>query len=157
MDPLGVLDYCIYSDIENDFCSAVSEKRNGFCNTHQHYVTNIEPFLRKEKEICVSTVKSYLSSVELASGRINKAKIVNELFAFLCKHKTFMYTNNNFANTILNKLYEFGETDKDLINTDQYIMELFPFLSAELNTHDNCYNNKEICENDDNHIIEISI
>jgi len=156
MNQKTILDYCIYSDINDDFCSQPSLKLNGFCDSHQNCVNNIKPFIDKEKELCAKTIKAYFKSLESAIGRVNRGKLIAEIFEFICKHKGFIFNHTNLANTLLTKLYEF-ENDNDVINTQKYIRELFPLLSSENTnkiTKEEQINNKT---HDYNDVIHISI
>lgn len=156
MNQETILDYCIYSDIDDDFCSQPSSKLNGFCDGHQNCVTNIQPFINKEKELCVKTIKTYFTSLEATTGRINRGNIIAEIFEFISKHKGFIFNHKNLANTLLVKLYEW-ENDTDVINTQKYIREIFPLLFTENN---NKINKEEQIDNntyDYNDTIQINI
>lgn len=132
-----LLDYCIYSDTTDQFCSQKSLKLNGFCDNHQHHLNQIKTFIEKETKLCVKIIKIHLDNNSNETLRINKAKEVIKLFDFLCKHKTFVHNQPGFKNIVLNKLYEFEE-DKDIIDIDKYLSELFPLIFNEnKNNNDN--------------------
>lgn len=159
-----IFDYCIYTTVDYEInknepeyktCELVSEKKNGLCSSHQSALTEFETHASLNKIYCVNNIKKYLSDNDKAIGRINKSKIVIELFNFLAKNKYFLYkASSNFYQTVLNKLIEF-ETENDLIDINKYKKMLYPDIFQ-----DNTYENKkgftnEFIDNDQEIVIDI--
>lgn len=131
MEKSKILDYCLYCDGNEVFCGLASDKINGFCNKHQEFINEKNKYITIEKNICVKIIKEYLNKVEDTIGKTNKAHTVNEMFEFICKHKKFIYDHKSFANTVIDKLYDFQQDEKNLINADKYIKILFPGLCTD--------------------------
>lgn len=132
MNPEKILDYCIYVD-NNQFCSLESKQLNGFCDKHQNFLSEIDYYKKQDRQLCISIIKQYLCDSKNAHGRHNKASITIKIYDFLCRHKYFIHNNENLEKVVLERLYHFDKIDKDIIDAQKYIRQLFPLLFDENN------------------------
>ena len=127
MDQSKILDYCLHCDELEKFCGQQSDKINGLCGAHQEFIDSLPSYIEKEKQFCVTVIKDYLSTIEIAVGKVNKAKYANEMFEFMCKHKKLIFDHSGLLQALLKKLEELDESDGDIVNAQKFMNILFPF------------------------------
>ena len=69
---------------------------DGYCKKHSHYTDSDFEYITKH-------VSNYLKKVQKTEGKINKLKIVNNLWYYLSYKVFFIQTHDNFKKTIIDK------------------------------------------------------
>ena len=131
MDPYNINDFCLYTWKENDNlidCNRPSTINNSLCDHHQQHIVDITEIIKLNTRLCTNELKKKLDNNITANNNQNKIITSIQLFEFLVKHKHFLYSHKKFSDTLLGKLYEFGESDKDVFDAQKYIQLLYPKL-----------------------------
>lgn len=75
----------------------------------------------KEKDNIIDEIKVYLSEIEKIHIKKLKIMYVKELFNFLVKNKSFVYSIPTFRNTLFKKIDEIKSTEDSMKNFCAYI------------------------------------
>jgi hypothetical protein len=106
---LFMLDLFCYYSSEKKLCNKLSYQKNGYCNECINFINNNktkkEKFLEK-KEIIVLSIKELLNKCEITSGKINKIKIVLEIYEIIYYNFFFNIMYPRFLIQIIKKIDE---------------------------------------------------
>lgn len=120
-----------------------------------------------DKSTIVSTISKYLKDIENTKGKANKAKIVTEMFTYLCTVPEFLNTYDKFKESVrlkckelLNEIQEFPELIESINKTvDFYNFEIDEFKNLKELNHiifnQDCTIYEFINKDNDNIVIKI--
>ncbi|EAR94515.3 CRM1 carboxy-terminal protein (macronuclear) [Tetrahymena thermophila SB210] len=69
----------------------------------------------KEKQFCISTIKSYLNLIETRRNKIAKTMLVNSLFYVTSKFEIFLKNHYNVLESLVQKIIDFIQDDSKCI------------------------------------------
>ncbi|KAL4511776.1 hypothetical protein ABPG72_012621 [Tetrahymena utriculariae] len=111
-------------DIFHEICIQKFEK---MIDGQEWNLTNIENFQYalgaviggidpvKEKQFCISTIKSYLNLIETRRNKIAKTILINSLFHVSSQFDNFLKNHNNVLETLVLKIIDFISDDSQCI------------------------------------------
>lgn len=127
-------DRCPHYSGDNEPCYSQSEYQTGYpnslCSLHQDsynpdtYDEVLGEFIKYDTSYCTRNVKEYLDCIEGAQGFEAKCELSVEMFDFLCWHRSFVYRNPVFAQSMFDKLIEFTKFDDFPVK--HFMLQLFP-------------------------------
>jgi hypothetical protein len=134
------------------------------CADHQFHVAFIDDHKEKHKNYVVPIIKNYLEASQNAIGADARVHIAKQIFEFIYTNRVFVYNHENFANTIISKLYEFEydqpehliEKIQTVLNPMKYIKLIFPHLGDDVANPNQLENNDANMVVDNNQNIEIT-
>ena len=134
MDPNCIYELCLYCGIDEPcYKKPVKDKR--CCEEHSNYDVDKYSYEwnKNERKYCAGIVNKSIKKSDQAKENHDRAIMANKVFAFLLKHKRFLFQHEGFAGVVYDKLLEFKE-DKFIIDNlhlfdvNKYLHELYPLL-----------------------------